>query len=378
MKHPSSQTPSTSFKAFTIIELLVVVSIIALLVGILLPAIGKARDQAQLTRSNANVKQLVTAANTYASEWNDRQFTAINDNISSYPPTGSNMNSCFQAFAAATGVNHPWMWVGYGNEGGVVYGFAPPPDGGSIGVFFPIQLDAGAGQGFGSFRLPNARAFNTYLNGRFYDPVFYAPKDTQVYNSVEPYFDNPGEFTNIGAGQHKWPSYCFSPAAMYNPHVFSKNPTGTLFYNSPWQIHAGFKSPGMSQARYGDLKTHIIEHNWLQNRKKPCHPSIAGGPYDGCTPYYFNHAFNSQPVSAFFDGHIETVGQEEAMEANWRVVTQSGQANHGLWSINTPMGGGFGDGSNGGYFMDLAQDWTATSYHILTIEGIKGRDMVAK
>lgn len=53
-------------KGFTLVELLVVISIIALLVSILLPALNKARDQAKLLLCKTNLRQQGIAFQTYA------------------------------------------------------------------------------------------------------------------------------------------------------------------------------------------------------------------------------------------------------------------------------------------------------------------------
>lgn len=59
-------------QAFTLIELLVVVAVISLLIGILLPALGMAREAGRETQCRSGIRQLQIANDLYASNKDER------------------------------------------------------------------------------------------------------------------------------------------------------------------------------------------------------------------------------------------------------------------------------------------------------------------
>jgi len=368
---------------FTIVELLVVISIIALLIAILLPAIGKARDAARVTQSSANLRNLAVANDTYSSDWADRQFTAVPDDMGLAfseglgPVDYNNQIACMPQQLVGYDYNGAlWGWWCAGN---LCNGYPGDPgywNGCFYYVFQPFGLNGG---NFGSFRVPTTKAFNSYVGDRWYDPVFWAPKDTYPLRVAEPFFNYPDEFNpyspdNSSAQVIAYSSYIWSPAAMFSSEVMSH-----CGYKSPYgsNLPGAWRSPAVGQVRFPGQKVRMIEHHWLQNTETDSNPSFGGSD----PSWMFNQGYNSKPVTLFFDGHVAVIGTSDFMEGDTRAQVQaenndicsqcpsgSGQCQTGLWSRDTPKGAN-------GYYGNLSYDTLVdTSAVILTTDGAAGRD----
>lgn len=107
MKNTIGRATTTRRAGFTLIELLVVIAIIALLISILLPALGKARKSAQMAVSLANLSQIGKGG-----------FSYQNDNKGYLPITLTYKRGTKQSATSGALIGYcTWSFAGKNNDG---------------------------------------------------------------------------------------------------------------------------------------------------------------------------------------------------------------------------------------------------------------------